>query len=71
MASCLYFITIFIINVNVITNAAVDGVIQLQSGSIIGARDEANNLRFWKGIPFGEDTGISLNCYYACLLSNL
>jgi hypothetical protein len=36
---------------------AEDDVVQIQGGAIIGVRDSASNLRFWKAIPYAESTG--------------
>ena len=34
-----------------------DDVVRVSGGSIVGVRDSSANLRYWKGVPFGADTG--------------
>eukprot|EP00047_Mylnosiga_fluctuans_P002809 m.226020 g.226020 ORF g.226020 m.226020 type:complete len:533 (+) comp11358_c0_seq1:20-1618(+) len=36
---------------------AADDIVTVSGGSVLGVRDAANNVRFWKGIPFGADMG--------------
>lgn len=37
--------------------AAEDDIVAVGGGRVLGVRDSSNDIRFWKGIPFGASTG--------------
>ena len=55
-SSCHYLLLIITLGYVVHHTQAIDDVVTVTGGAILGVRDPAIGVRFWKGIPFGANT---------------